>query len=177
MPSISCCSDAVFICAPLLYCCLGIHAVLSLPKSYTMYIHFVLALMMAAVAVNIVTVAAAGETNDATIEIAAFGDRSFGDYLGQRHSNGNISDDEKRTKFKSMAKMVINASQALFNDKSSLGKTVRLKLVKVELVLDVVNGSFGVGANQTSNDAEAKSYLGAFCKYANGLQVHKENFP
>ena len=59
---------------------------------------------------------------------------------------------------------------SLFKDSHSLGKSIRLKLVKIDLVTEE-NGDFGISSSQTTNDANATIYLESFCSYVNNLQV------
>ena len=57
-----------------------------------------------------------------------------------------------------------------FKDSGSLGKRIRLKVVKISLEVGE-EGDFGIPSTQTTMEANATAYLSSFCAYVNSLQV------
>ena len=57
-----------------------------------------------------------------------------------------------------------------FKGSESLGKRIRLKVVKISLEMGD-EGDFGIPSTQTTMEANATAYLDSFCGYVNSLQV------
>ena len=72
-------------------------------------------------------------------------------------------------------KVIVSWEQSLIvafqiKDSESLGKRIRLKLVKISLEMGE-EGDFGIPSTQTTMEANATAYLDSFCGYVNSLQV------